>query len=268
MLVIASYLNRTPFGEESHPFFEFGWTEDGVVHWSHSVRVTQLGEFLFLLRREPGFADICRRLDGHNLRAAFFEANSAWTFKRRGFSIYARKETGERGDDFDFEAVHGSLRVNVEVTAFEAPHFSRATVLNALRHKRGQLPADAPAIIVCVFPEAWLADVDVNQEFDSVTTEFLRSTGRVNHVEFVTERRVPLPDGTGGIFDIRRALATNHKSRFPSDLLEDLMVGPQVDPAMEQRVLSSRSLADVPIPESEFFAWVDWAIDGVVLKQT
>ena len=110
-------------------------------------------ETLFLLRSSPAFAELRKRLEKRALRSSFFEMLAAKQFLKAGFEIDARHPTGVRGQDFDFVATRDNKALNVEVTALQANEFSETTILNALRNKRKQLPADAPAVICCAIPE-------------------------------------------------------------------------------------------------------------------
>ena len=146
---------------------------------------------LFLLRSSPGFEEQRKRLASRSLRPAYFEMLAAKQFFKAGFNIQARRETGTKGEDFDFSAIKGAETINVEVTALTATSFSENTILNALNQKRAQLPTDAPAVIYCMMPESWFPTPDNwNNDVPPVINTFLRGTRRINVVVAWTERRV------------------------------------------------------------------------------
>lgn len=254
-LLFIEYLGRPPNDPALQPFL--GW-DRCLESGEFGLRMAQIGDALFGLRNEQGFNDICRRLGSRSLRSTWFEACSAQLFKSRGFSIHARKEEGIRGEDFDFTAVHDEIRVHVEVTALEAPKFSRKTVLSALGKKRQQLPPSGPSVIVCYYPEAWWDQANVDDELAIVSDKFMRGTGRVNYVEFLSERKTPMPDGSIRL-TFSSSFAANRQPRSYCEFLENAMQAVIHNPnayALGVNDESSR-LLDV---RREFFEWVDWAL--------
>jgi Holliday junction resolvase-like predicted endonuclease len=160
------------------------------TRWQQHVnRAILVAETLFLLRSSPGFEEQRKRLVERPLRSAFFEMLAAKQFLKAGFQISARPELNRRGEDFDFTARRaGDMVVNVEVTALTGKEPSQATVLNALRNKRRQLPKSAPGIVYCVIPESW-SDAAINWDdyLQSIADRFFRDTTTVNVVVFWME---------------------------------------------------------------------------------
>lgn len=167
--------------------------------WRFSARINEIGSNLFQLRSEPGFREICRRLrEAGDVASAHCELASAMKLKQRGFDIHARRETQVKGQDFDFWAVRGSTRANCEVTFLRGETFTRQSVLNALKRKRGQVPTGTPAIIDCYWPaERWAENEPerLTGELADIAQEFFRGTGRINYILFSREQYVTKPGG-------------------------------------------------------------------------
>lgn len=225
----------------------------------HVNRATLVAETLFLLRNAPGFSELRKRMEKRDLRASYYELLAAKQFLINGFEIDARPPTGERGEDFDFMAVHDAGKVNVEVTALEAKEFSEKTVLNALNHKRKQLPKQDPAVIYCLLPERWFTQgSNWNQTLETLAIRFLRGTRKINVLVFWIEQNLPRGDGEpGGVFGLVGLPYFHTNPRRPIDLTfmqegmktsefyEKLDNGESLD-ALEREANSS-----------EFFRWID-----------
>lgn len=67
----------------------------------------------------------------------------------------------------------------------EATEFSDQTVLNSLRHARGQFPENKPSIIFVKVPPRWLGEnSNVKERLTKVAHNFLRGTGRIVSVKY------------------------------------------------------------------------------------
>jgi hypothetical protein len=119
------------------------------------MRLSTIGETIFLLRDMPCLPEFCFRMASRDAISAFHEAMTARIFLDGGFSITAMKESGVRGQDFDFRAEKDATAVCVEVTTLRPPAFSEATIQNVLGHKCKQLPPNKPGAIFCIVPETW-----------------------------------------------------------------------------------------------------------------
>jgi hypothetical protein len=255
---IAEYLHQNPTGAAAEPFFDFKLKPDGSMSYEYAVRVLQIGETLFLLRKQPGFLEFQRRFKGRDFRSTFFELVAARTFLRGGFEIHAKPETGVKRDDFDFMVVKPSLSINVEVTSLTAPAFSTKTVRNALDTKRKQLPSDAPAIIFCVHPESWFS-VNPNLVYFTLmhtAFDFFSSTKRINAVVFASEQHWDAAgDGSlGGLFVVLSTWV-NSSARHRIGPLDFLLRLP--DRRRLNNVKIDRLHSEPVIIRSEFHDWVD-----------
>jgi hypothetical protein len=254
--VIAHYLGMILSDAHTRSISEHPLAGD-LVSYRHSNRVILIGESLFRMRFVSGFEEICRRLKTRNLRSVFFEMIAAKKFVRAGYDIAANPETGVKGDDFDFVAVKGEEKINVEVTALTAPAFSVRTVSNALKTKRKQVPNTAPAVIFCVVPETWAKDgIDLDAWLSRTASAFLATTQRINLIVFLMEQHVDQPSGgSGGALLIGNRAYANPKARFPiadsSFLSEGITVQSRSDTGDVWDALQGIG------NDGEFFRWVD-----------
>jgi hypothetical protein len=132
--VIAFYLRKLL--DRKAPFLDFPENNKERIPWQQTMRLTQIAQAIFVLRREPGFGEICRRLaTREDLRSVAFEAFAAQLFRERGFTVLARPETRVLGQDFDFAVMAGGFEINVEATALTVPSFSAGTIKSALSRK-------------------------------------------------------------------------------------------------------------------------------------
>jgi hypothetical protein len=208
--VIAEYVNVQVIGPTMHTeYVDLKEDSTGAIWYGFGVRLTMIGETLFLLRSCPGFHELCRRLRERDFRSAFFETLSARLFFDAGFEIEAQPERQIREQDFDFRAVRQDTSLNIEVTGLTPPQFSLSTLRNALNQKRKQLPADSPGIICCVHPESWFKYRDLSFGLMHVSYQFFSRTGRVNAVVFLSEIHIthPNPDiKEGGIIATKETI--------------------------------------------------------------
>jgi hypothetical protein len=243
------YLRKNFTDENTSDFLNIRKTIRGGIWWGHSGRVIIIGETLFLMRSEPGFAEFCRRLSGRDLRSTYFEIYAARMFFENGYEVGARSEVGVRGEDFDFYASREGEMVNVEVTALTPERFSPQNVENALHHKRKQLPDTEPAIIFCVLPESWWSDKPIGAELAKLTKGFFENTRRVSAVVYVIEKHMELEeDGQVGHLLMRHLCLLHPNPRRPIRSLTffnspgwDM---PITDPPTQRR-------------NNEFFDWAD-----------
>jgi len=260
---IAYYLRKNVQAEDVEVFFDPPGEEpvnefDALWH-AHVNRVILVAETLFLLRSSPGFSELRKRLEERELRPSFFEMLAAKQFLKAGFEIDARYPTGIRGQDFDFVATRDNEVVNVEVTALRADEFSVKTMLNALLHKRKQLPDDAPAVIYCAIPEEWLAQpVNWDEVLEEIAGRFLRGTRRVNAVVFWAEQHIDFNHGVpGGALVLIRKPYLNENPRYPSNL-SFLFDGKRSEPVHEAIATGTGfDQLETDSYESEFFRWID-----------
>jgi hypothetical protein len=58
--VIAFYLRKLL--DRKNPFLDYPENQAERIPWQQTIRLTQIAQALFTLRREPGFPEICRPL--------------------------------------------------------------------------------------------------------------------------------------------------------------------------------------------------------------
>lgn len=187
--LIVSYLGAD-FVTKNKSFFH--WADKGPIPGEMSSSLVVFAEKLFALRNSEGFDNVLNRFKGREVRASFFEVYAADMFLRAGFSVRFRPETGIKKQDFDFIATTGNEEVNAEVTAFTSSEFSFSTINNSLNAKRKQLPKDRPAVLFCVYPGEWQAQINVATAFRETAHRFLHSTRRINCIIFLGEVRVEI----------------------------------------------------------------------------
>jgi hypothetical protein len=228
----------------------------------HVNRAILVAEALFLLRSSPGFEEQRKRLAERPLRSAFFEMLAAKQFLKAGFQISAAPEVGKLGEDFDFTATRADgMIVNVEVTALTGKEPSEATIFNALRNKRRQLPKSAPGVVYCVLPENWSRAAAINWEgfLQNIVERFFRSTTRVNVIVFWMEQHLIRGDGgPGAALVLIRKPYVNDKAHHAMTDVSFLLSGPRSETAREALATGAGldALKETSY-DSEFFRWVD-----------
>jgi hypothetical protein len=166
------------------------------------------------------------------------------------------------GNDFDFTATAGDVPVNVEVTALTAKEPSDATVLNALREKRRQLPTDAPAVIYCVIPKNWqrLAPPNWDDFLEKIMSQFFRNTKRVNVVVFWMEEHIIVAGGRGAALTVVRKPYVNQNARHAMDV-SLFFSGQRSEPLREALATADADglkALERASRNSEFFRWIDY----------
>lgn len=259
--VCEEYLGRALWGEQD-PFLELGIESKSSNSIEHLAKIILVANTLFSLRSCPGFSEMTRRMRGRSLRSTFYELWSAHYMLESGYEIFAKRETFQKGRDFDFSAVREGKTVNVEVTALTAAAFSEATLMNALNKKRKQLPSDQPSIIFCAYPESWFGiERDPADFLSDVTNRFFRGSKRVNAIVYVTEVHISAKDMEYGGLTLRPTIATHFAPRIAVDLTGLYDMHNQDEPAEILQMLSGTAndirSAEQKVGKSEFQSWVD-----------
>lgn len=253
--VTAFYLGKLL--DRKAPFLDYPENRAQRIPWQQTIRLTQIAQALFVLRREPGFREICRRLSTReDLRSAAFEAFAAQLFSERGLAVLARPETGLLGQDFDFAAIIDGVEINVEATALRVPSFNAGTIKSALSRKRSQVPADKPAVIVCFVPGTWRQEAgELDGVLTPIASTFLRRTKWINHLIFCEDLMFPFEAGGSASFHIIGF--RNRTVRFPSPRLDELMMSQLWNDKQVADFLSEDTPAGFS-GSSELFDWIDW----------
>jgi hypothetical protein len=260
---ISWYLRKN-IRDETDSFFEPPGDAEAIKSdpklWqSHANRILLIGETLFLMRNSPGFQEQRKRMAERPIRPAFFEMLSAKQFLNNGFEIFARPETGKRGDDFDFIAGRAGETVNVEVTALTAEEFSEKTIVNRLNDKRDQVPKTAPAVLFCVIPERWttVGQVEWDEVLGRITRNFFRGTKRINVVIFWAEQHMAIPSGGSALISVRKPYL-NTNTYHPLDA-PFLLGGSRRSEDARRAFITGEGLDDLEKEsyDSDFFRWVD-----------
>lgn len=244
-------------------FYLGTWFEDAdndplldVEPLQNTTRRYQLADALFTLRKEPAFEEICRRFSKLDLRAAFFESFAARHFRQHGFQIHSRPERQKLREDFDFSIRGPGVDANVEVTAFRDCVFNAASLRNSLNHKRGQLPDDKPAIIICVVPGTWRDSIpDFEDELRSLANGFLRGTQRINHLFIIEDIFIRKGDDGAGLTHILSY--KNERPRRASSELDRAISSTPKEDAEVRHLLSTVWEAR---STGELQAWIDWVM--------
>ncbi len=181
---------------EPNAFMLNEFDEQSDNRFVHMSRVMQLADALFRLSGCRGFDTLVARFRERDAKPCFYEANIANDFINGEFDIEIRKETGQRGSDFDFAARKARQTINVEVTAKDAEVPSEGTFYNTLQYKRTQVPADAPAILYVFLPQTWSSNESAMKQATVAGTErFFRGSQRFNAVVIIWEIMQPLAEG-------------------------------------------------------------------------
>lgn len=258
-MVASFYLKRTLFEFKIPGSLELRLTQTGFW-WRHASRTLLIGETLFMLRSEPGFPEICRRLRSHDFRSAYFELYATRMFTEAGFAIFARPETGVKGQDFDFRAANNDEAINVEVTALTPEEYSPTTITNALHKKRKQVPDTEPAVIFCALPESWNPKInEMDHAMSEIVRRFFEQTKRIAAIVFLHEEHIDSKDdpSVGYLLVVHNCFVHKYP-RMPiraSDLFAKSGESTVLSPPYTQR------------RESEFFRWVDSIYSDKIEKQ-
>lgn len=253
-LVTAHYLRN------EGPLRACGMLPEGDLALEDAARLVQIGDLLFALRAEPGFEALCRRLRDAPLSAALFELTAAVMFSRYGFRIHTRAEQAMSRYEYSLRAVKGAAGVNVAVMSLEGARFRRAEVLEALWRKRKRLPADLPAVLLCLHPPTWRRDAwDLDFELGGISRRVLREAKRINYLLFAEEQFTPVEGG--GIISLSGFAARNVTARLAAPELDAAMMDGAAG-AGDPVITTPRQLDRGTFGYGDFDQWVNWAVAG------
>lgn len=193
---------------------------------------------------------------------------AAREFWLTGYRIHFRSAIRGRRLDFDFSATCGGETVNIEVKALTAPRYSSNTVMNALNEARKQLPNDAPAVVYCALPDAWMSEfTDWDARMKDIANCFFRGTRRVNAVIFWAEQSADIPGSPGAgvlVYVSKHYLNSNpYFTIGNTDFMDAGLLGNVAQ--LAQLAASSKSTLDSLVAaanSTEFFRWVDHVTIG------
>jgi hypothetical protein len=165
----------------------------------HFYRVVRFSDALFTvgLGRINGFDVLRKRLrERTDMRALFAELEIASLLVKNKATVKVIGESGTRGQDFDLLVAVRGVSVSVEITAIAADAvMSARSILNRLRQKRTQVPANRLAILYLVVPDAWMTNYTAAfLLFNAAINRFSRESKRFNAVVLTWESlniRVP-----------------------------------------------------------------------------
>lgn len=260
-LLVTFYVGRAVLNNDNDPFLRFRPQVRGGTNWEYSARVVQMATILFDIRHEPGFEEICRRMSSRNLEQAHSELSSAALFWSHGFAVLARPEISVAQKDFDFSISAQSVDANVEVWQATRPTFDAEALRKRLQDKKAQLPPDKPAILVCVYPEHWLDQVDgLGDELEMVAMRFFGGSSRINCVMFAHEEFNDVGQA-GTLKHLSFMVAHPNPANPCPELIEMLVKPPPARPDVDALVAQKKNAATIQT-QHEFFRWVNWMIDG------
>lgn len=224
-----------------------------------------IGETLFELRDSPCFSEFCRRITSRtDNEAAFYEVFCARLMLDAGFEIKAIKESGKKGDDFDFSATKGMERIAVEVTCLRNEYFNSNSVKNALQSKIKQLPSLGPNLVIMILPEGWFDAANALEALLSELRRIFKVSKRVNAVLFVSAENTSV-SGDAGEFEIlqyRFWSVRNLRPRTSSDAIQMLIntyVADDFDLLREPGIgtAPTHEAIRLKVRDRPFFNWVD-----------
>jgi hypothetical protein len=209
-------------------------SEDHRYDFQH--RIVRLGHMLYQLQDCAGYEDFVEGLKSRDLESTFFELHVAALLRDAGHSVNFVKESSRKGADYDLSVTIETTPVHVEAKSKRSGDALNAKSLrNKLKTARKQLPAEGPGIIFVGVPVEWTMQADAEKEIGSVLANFLRETGRVNHVILVWEQWLELSKGRGRVTRVRQY--DNLQTRFPlppSEIVKTLTGPISLDPANQQ----------------------------------
>ncbi len=251
-LVTAHYLRN------AGPLRLSGMLPDGALEREDAARLVQIGDLLFTLRAEPGFAALCRRLKDSPLRSALFELTAAVMFKRAGFEVRSAPELAMTRYDCAFRVAKGTAAVNVAALVLDGK-YRRDGLVSALRRMRLRLPDDRSGVLLCQHPASWRKDAwDLDFELSAAARILLGQASRINYLLFSEERFTPFEGG--GVISSAGFVARNSSARLPCPPLDLAMVEQSpAGPAAESFAVPRR-IDEGAFGSGDFDQWVNWAV--------
>jgi len=154
-----------------------------------AFRVIDLSELLMNLQNIEGFAELIERMKTHDPEPYMAELRVGRILYINDANFRFIPPAGkERGSDYDLEIIYpdgtivcGETKCKIEGTAASA-----ATIENALKHARKQLPDDRPGMIFVMVPQQWL-EKGAERLMIETAIKFFKGTSRVVSIKFYTE---------------------------------------------------------------------------------
>lgn len=154
------------------------------------MRMVELAESLFNLRRIPGVSECIERMKtASNPEPFIAELHIAKMLYANGWPFSFVTPQCKEGRDYDFEIDYyshiacGDAKCKIEDTPLSA-----RTITKTLTRSRKQLPANAPGIFFVNFPQSWTNEVNWQSvTIQGATDFFAQSSGRVVSVVFYVE---------------------------------------------------------------------------------
>ena len=169
----------------------------------YQQRVLRLAELLANLHAVEGMDARIDDLRAGKLEDTLAELEVGAFLRRRGLEFRFITTSGTKGSDYDGELrLHDGVRVPCEIKCkVESTSATKASVLNALKAARTQLPADHPGVVYLKIPEPWLSELDTM--VTPAASEFLAGTSRVVAVTIIWEQLHPAGDGAAFAYRFR-----------------------------------------------------------------
>jgi hypothetical protein len=152
-----------------------------------SFRIVDLGELLFNLQHTDGFDDCISRMRRGDIEPTYAELDLGRMLFQSEIKFRFVTTSGKKADDFDIEIFFedGTTVCADAKCKIEATDFSEQTVLNSLRHARGQFPRNKPSIVFVKVPPRWVSNnSNMKAILTKIANDFLRGTGRVVSVKY------------------------------------------------------------------------------------
>jgi hypothetical protein len=167
-------------------YVRLNWS-DSTRNQQQAFRIVDLAELLFNLQHTSGFDDCIERMRHGDIEGTYAELDFGRMLFQSNIDFRFVTRSGKKGDDFDIEIsfADGTIVCADAKCKIEATEFSEQTVMNSLRHARGQFPKDKPSIVFIKVPPRWIGDnSNMKEILTNVAKEFLRGTGRVVSVKY------------------------------------------------------------------------------------
>jgi hypothetical protein len=145
-------------------------------------RVHDLARRLYQLQSFPWFDEVVRKVRTRDLSGAGFELDVTLLFHNLFAAVTPRRESGQKGEDYDIHLqVHGlSVPVEAKAKDDDTP-FDEKTVINTVKGAATQLPKGSKGIVFLRIPTAWIGS-ELEEKFPDVLAEATRQTSRVGVV--------------------------------------------------------------------------------------
>lgn len=145
-------------------------------------RVQELARRLYQLQSFPWFDSVLDGVRTRTLSGAAFELDVLWVVQIASPHVEARKESSQKGKDYDAHVLMNRHIVPVEIKAKDdVTAWSAKTVIGTIKGAAAQLPKDDIGLLFLRVPTAWVGPA-LERDFADALGEGLRQTSRIGAV--------------------------------------------------------------------------------------